>query len=98
MSDNLSREQLTALCMAKLEEIGKTSGRLLFQKAVMFDLPLHALEEEIEAAVKDVQDHLTDGGTCDNDIQIACNTFKLALLREGRRLVSLIPDEGGSVQ
>ena len=98
MSETLSHEELTALCMAKLEELGKTSGRLLFQKALMWDLPLDDLEAQVEAAVKDVEDHLTDGGTDDKDVRLACCKFRLALLQEGRRLIALIPDavyEGG---
>ena len=98
MSETLSHEELSALCMAKLEELGKTSGRLLFQKALMWDLPLDDLEAQVEAAVKDVEDHLTDGGTDDHDVRLACNKFRLALLQEGRRLIALIPDavyEGG---
>lgn len=98
MTENLTREELTMLCMAKLEELGKTSGGLLFQKALMWDLPLDDLEAQVEAAVKDVEDHLTDGGADDSDVRLACCKFRLALLQEGRRLIALIPDavyEGG---
>ncbi|QSZ56956.1 hypothetical protein [Rhizobium sp. ZX09] len=93
-------DKIAALCMAQLEELGRSSGRSLFQKALMFELPFDGLEAQVEAAVQDLQDHLADGGTCDNDLRIACNTFKLALLQEGRRLIALIPDQvyDGGVQ
>ncbi|RSC36416.1 hypothetical protein EGT36_03285 [Agrobacterium sp. FDAARGOS_525] len=91
-------QQLTALCMAQLEDLGRSSGRSLFQRLLMSELPEDSLEEQVDAAVQDLEDHLIAGGTCDNDLQIACNKFRLALLQEGRRLIALIPDqvyEGG---
>lgn len=93
-------DKITAFCLAHLEELGRSSGRSLFQKALMYELPVDSLEAQVEAAVQDLQDHLTDGGTCDNDLRIACNTFKFALLQEGRRLIALIPDQvyDGGVQ
>lgn len=100
MTQTLSREELVEISISKLQELGKTSGRLLFQKALMWDLSLAAMEAEVEAAVQEVQDHFTDGGTCDGDVQAACRVFKLALLQEGRRLTSLIPESvrEGSIQ
>lgn len=98
MNDNLSRSEMNADCMARLESLGKTYGRIIFQNAIMFQMSPDQVEEGINAAVEDGRDFFKENGVDDHDTEIACTTLKLAIVTEGHRIVMATPDELGGLQ
>ncbi|WP_288427137.1 hypothetical protein [uncultured Agrobacterium sp.] len=98
MNDNMSKSDMNADCLLRLEDIGKAYGRIIFQRAIMLQLPPDEVEEGINAAVEDSRDFFKENGIDDHDTDIACSTIKLAIVTEGHRIVMATPDEIGGLQ
>jgi hypothetical protein len=92
MTSALSHDDLSRLALNQVTVIGETYGRLIFQKAVLFQLELDDTMRLIEDAADDLRDYLLKNGTCENDVSIALGRLRLAIVQEGRRLTDLLPD------
>lgn len=92
MTSELSHEEMSALAIEKICEIGKTYGKLIFQKLLMFDLQLPELEAGVDAAVEDVRTYLTANMADPNDIELSLYHLRLSIIQEGRRLAEMLPE------
>lgn len=98
MNDNLSTDEMMAQIEEMFQRTGKAYGRMIFGQAVMLQLPPDEVEAGINAAVEDSRDYFKEGGLCDHDTEIACTRIKLAIVQEGQRIISALPDETGGLQ
>ncbi|KQZ96861.1 hypothetical protein ASD74_06295 [Rhizobium sp. Root564] len=97
MTDTLTNEEMVAHCNEMFDRIGKAFGRIIFGRAVMLQIPPDEVEEGINAAVEDSRDYFKEGGLCDHDADLACRQIKLAIVLEGQRIISALPDEIGGI-
>lgn len=98
MHADLTHEELNDLCRIEINKIGQTYGRMIFGKISMFDLEIEEAKEGIDAAVEDYRDTLKAGGACEHDLEICCNTLKLAILQELKRHIIVAPDHPAVLQ
>ncbi len=92
MKNDMSHEEMSALAIEQMREIGKTYGRLIFQKVVMFDLSLPDLEAGVTAAVDDMREYLAANDVCEGDVEISLYHLRVSIIQEGRRLAEMLPE------